>query len=214
MANVKITGLTQATNADLTDGSLAYVVTDPSGTPASANSTLARIGTLRASFLDAFIEVLGGAGSVSAPSAGAVTTGMFFNPSRNGQSCTGARFYWSGVTARTLKLTVWEDPLTYQTKNTTVTVPGYYEVPFLTPLSMSRNKVYAIGCYEISGTEYMTGQNTNAVGTSFPLITPQYQPEKFRDYNLVTWAYYRSGDAIMDTSSATYLYPIEPMVSG
>ena len=42
--STKVSALTQATNAELADASLAYVVIDPSGTPASKKSTLARLG--------------------------------------------------------------------------------------------------------------------------------------------------------------------------
>lgn len=103
MANVKITGLTQATNAELTDDALAYVVTDPNGSPASRKSTLARLGLPPISFLEEWEDYYGFALNQN----GDFTTGQSFVPRRVGQVCTGIRVYWNSATATTLTLSLW-----------------------------------------------------------------------------------------------------------
>jgi hypothetical protein len=105
MANAKITDLTQATNSEMGAASLAYVVIDPSGTPASKKSTLARMGALPDSWVDETYAVIG----AMALQAGTVTAGICFQRRRSGQQCTGVRLYWDGgVGAQTLTIDLWE----------------------------------------------------------------------------------------------------------
>ena len=115
--STKVSALTQATNAELADASLTYLVIDPSGTPASRKSTLARIGTRVDSWLDRVHEVTTAA--AESVTAADNTTGVTFIAQRTSQTCTGVRFYWPEATVRTIKCALWA---IYQTGGNVVLV--------------------------------------------------------------------------------------------
>jgi hypothetical protein len=210
--STKVSALTQATNAEITDATLTYLVVDPSGTPASKKSTLARIGTLKDSWVDdAGDLVTWGVGG------GNSTTGHYFLSNRSGQTCTGVRVYWAGTAVRTLKLTLWEDGVGTELASatvTTTTTPGIYTATFGSAVALNRKKAYCATCYETSGTETNVVQPMLSVAGTYWLAPWYAGGARYRDFMIITWAAYASGDALPGSTQGGYVYPVEPMVSG
>ena len=210
--STKVSALTQATNSEITDASLAYLVVDPSGTPTSRKSSLDRLGTMKDSWVD-------DAGDLVTWAVGAAsnTTGHYFINLRSGQTCTGIRVYWAGTTSRTLKLALYEDgtasPLASGTVTTTTT-PGIYTVTFGSPVSLDRKKAYCATCYEQAGAQSMAATAMLVSGGGFYWLAPGYASGRYRDYVISTWAAYASGDALPGSLTTGSIYPVEPLVSG
>ena len=210
--STKVSALTQATNAEIADATLAYLVVDPSGTPTSRKSSLDRLGTLKDSWVDDLRDLV-------TPTVGATnqTTGHYFITLRSGQTCTGVRVYWAGTAVRVLKLALYEDGNGTALKSatvTTTTTPGYYSVTFGSAQSMDRKKAYCITCYEQSGSESMALASMLVSGGGFYWLAPGYASGRYRDYVISTWAAYASGDALPGSLSAGSVYPVEPVISG
>ena len=216
--STKVSALTQATNIEQTDASLAYIVTDPSGTPASKKTTIARLGARGASLIDRVEQICGAWPAVTTADG---TAGVFFVAARNGQSCTGVRFYWAEATVRSIKCSLWEVSSGTRVKNVTVNTSGsagYFSATFATPQALTTSEQYVIGIWEASGTKAVDPLTpaTNPSGTR--LLAPNTAPEKMRDYTIISGAYRASagGDNRPDTNSFTVekIYPVEPLVSG
>jgi Domain of unknown function (DUF4082) len=207
MANAKITDLTQATNSELTDDSLVYVVTDPGGTPASRKSTLARMGTFPSSWADTVHTFL----TMGSLNAGDYTTGVRFIPARDGQYATGARVYWPGdLVPRTLKLSVYlaNSGSALGSGTVAVNAAGWYSVTFSgpgTPVPLDPKFEYIVACWETSGTWYL--------GIAAQ-VSPTTPPKRFRDYWITSSYWYSSFDNRPASSNPYYSMELEPLLSG
>lgn len=203
MAQKKISQLTQATNAEQGDDDLVVIVIDPSGSPASRKTTLSRLGAPARSWL-----ALVAAHSVAFPAigAGSFSAGMKFCARRTGQTCTGVRFYWSGATARTVKVTIWKGGAAQKTVNVAVNGAGYYTGTFASAASITQNEEWYVTAWENSGTEYTVYQ------TAVPLPP---RSAYLRDYVVLDPCIYAVGDAQPNTTPSTDdTYPVEPIVTG
>ena len=212
MANVKITGLTQATNEELGTAALAYIVADPSGTPVSRKSALARLGLPPQYVADAIKDIL-------TPAVGAAdwSTGQYFLSERSTQTCTGVRVWWAGTTVRTLKLSLWQDgfPGGALASGTVATsgAAGYYSVTFGSPVSLSRSAAYIATCWESSGTETMLASSMAVVGSYYHL-NPNFGGLQLISYRITTWGFIGNGDALPGTPAANSLFVVDPLISG
>lgn len=210
--STKVSALTQATNAEIADATLTYLVVDPSGTPTSRKSSLARIGTLKDSWVDDAGELVTWAVGV-----GNLSTGHYFLCNRSGQSCTGVRVYWAGTTVRTLKLSLWEDTVGTALASatvTTTTTPGIYSATFGSAVSLDRKKAYAVTCFENSNSQAMTSQQMISSGGVYWLGPWPANGGRYRDFMIATYAANSSGDALPGNVMSGYVYPVEPLVSG
>jgi hypothetical protein len=206
-----LVALPQATNAQLGDASLAYVVTDPSGTPTSGKSTLSRIGTLPDSYLDLITDIFSPSTAVI---GGNYTVGIAFAPLRAGQSCTGVRFLWNEASARTIKATLF-DRNGSALKTATVTTsgtPGVFTATFSSAQSLSRSAGgYVIAVYETTGAHYQPGENPLTLyGVNMYGLLGNVS---FRDYTVTGPSAYAGGDAFPTTTFNT-CYLLEPVISG
>jgi hypothetical protein len=204
--STKVSALTQATNAELASASLAYVVTDPSGTPASKKSTLARLGLPPASFLDEWQDWYGFATN----SAGDYTTGNSFAPIRAGQSCTGIRVYWNDATATTLTLTLWASTGGSALASGTVasSSAGFKSVTFGSAVNLTKGSSYIAAVHD--GLQQLPQLNAGGK-PSAPAFTIG---TRFRDYAILGWGYYASGNAFPGTAFVGIFYGAEPIISG
>ena len=201
--STKVSALTAATNAELTDDSLAYVVTDPSGTPASKKSTLAQIGGLPKSYA----TLVNRHQTMGALNAGSFTIGVRFYAVRSGQSCTGVRVYWpGGKGALTLKLSLWVAGVNERTGNVAVNAAGFYTVTFVSAYSLDPKVEYTVSCWETSGAWYLG--IVERIGVTAI-------PQRFRDYFMSVVYSYAGGDSNPSTNNAgTWSVELEPLVSG
>ena len=209
--STKVSALTQATNAELSTAALAYIVADPSGTPVSRKSALARLGLPPQYVADAVKDIL-----TPAVGAGNASTGQYFLSERSGQTCTGVRVWWAGTTVRTLKLSLWQDgvPGGALASGTVTTsgAAGYYSVTFGSAVSLSRSAAYIATCWENSGNEAMSSSSM-ALGGYYHL-NPSYGGLQLMSYRMTTWGYFASGDALPGTQAAGALYVVDPLISG
>jgi hypothetical protein len=213
MANTKITGLTQATNAEMGAASLSYVVIDPSGTPASKKSTLARMGALPNSWVDETYAVIG----ATPLQAGTVTSGICFQRRRDSQQCTGVRLYWDGgVGAETLSVDLWE-------YNNLPTVSAGTNVATGTVVANAQGIVTGVfsSAYTLLPDKLYVASWHNANYWPNYLAGPYYgmrDRAMFRDYVVVDGGVYKSGggaNAAPDTSLGTgsgSIFQIEPVI--
>lgn len=209
--STKVSALTQATNAELADASLTYLVIDPSGTPASRKSTLARIGTLPDSYVDQVREIYS---SWAAVTNGNYTTGSAFIPARTSQTCTGIRFYWNEAAVRTIKCSLYRysDGFSLATANVNTSgTAGVFTATFASPVSLSRDTACIAAIYDTAATRYAQGQAPSSIANAYPigLLTSVL----LRDYAVIGQGMYGSGDA-KPTSAHIYLYAVEPVISG
>lgn len=210
--STKVSALTQATNAELSTAALAYIVADPSGTPVSRKSALARLGLPPQYVADAVKDIL-----TPAVGAGDASTGQYFLSERSGQTCTGVRVWWAGTTVRTLKLSLWQDgvPAAALASGTVTTsgAAGYYSVTFGSAVSLSRSAAYIATCWENSGNEVMSSSSM-ALGGSYYHLNPSYGGLQLMSYRITTWGYFASGDALPGSQAAGALYVVDPLISG
>jgi hypothetical protein len=200
--STKVSALTAATNAELNDDSLVYVVTDPSGTPASKKSTAAKIGGLQKSYA-ALVNLHQ---TVGALNGGSFTIGMRWNAVRSGQSCTGVRVYWpGGKGALTLKLSLWDAGVNERTANVAVDAAGFYSVTFTSAYTLNPKVEYTVSCWETSGLWYL------GIVSRIDICA---LPQRFRDYFVTSLYYYASADAYPNTYNGGYSIELEPLVSG
>jgi hypothetical protein len=215
--STKVSALTQATNAELADASLTYLVIDPSGTPASRKSTLARIGTRVDSWLDRVHEITTAA--AESVTAADNTTGVNFIAARTSQTCTGVRFYWPEATARTIRCKLWEWNNATALASVDVTTSGsagYFTGTFASAVSLDTTKGYQVSVYQTGGNVVLVGVLPVAYGGAI-VLQPITRPYECRDYTIVTGAYYGAGgDSRPNTNStiADRIYSVEPLVSG
>jgi len=209
--STKVSALTQATNAELSTAALAYIVADPSGTPVSRKSALARLGLPPQYVADAVKDIL-----TPAVGAGNASTGQYFLSERSGQTCTGVRVWWAGTTVRTLKLSLWQDGISAAALAsgtvTTSGAAGYYSVTFGSAVSLSRSAAYIATCWENSGNEVMTSSSM-ALGSYYHL-NPSYGGLQLMSYRITTWGYFASGDALPGSQASGALYVVDPLISG
>lgn len=209
--STKVSALTQATNAELSTASLAYIVADPSGTPVSRKSALARLGLPPQYVADAVKDIL-----TPAVGAGDASTGQYFLSERSGQTCTGVRVWWAGTTVRTLKLSLWQDGISAAALAsgtvTTSGAAGYYSVTFGSAVSLSRSAAYIATCWENSGNEVMTSSSM-ALGSYYHL-NPSYGGLQLMSYRMTSWGYFASGDALPGSQASGALYVVDPLISG
>jgi hypothetical protein len=204
--STKVSALTAATNAELTDNSLVYVVTDPAGTPASKKSTAAKIGGLPKSLVDEALLHH----TFSTPIAGDYTVGTLFFPLRSGQTCTGVRCYWTGTSVVSLKMQIWEIVGGTYTSKANVTVAtsgsaGYFSGTFGSAVALDPKLRYAASLYETTGAVY---QNYNTRQSCLPINL------RLRDIFYLQH-YYGAGDAAPNAADVdTRLYALEPLVQG
>lgn len=206
--STKVSALTQATNAELAGASLAYVVTDPGGTPASKKSTLARLGLPSVSSIEEARAYYG----TPASSATNYTNGLAFQARRDSCTCTGIRAYWDNATATTLKLSLFNGAGTsLATVNVASSSSGYKTGTFVTPVSLTRGTVYLAaiwdGVRQVPAPQavYGTGGGGNY------LVQPGTM---LRDFWIANWGVYAAGDAAPTTVASGYLYLVEPIISG
>jgi hypothetical protein len=207
----EVVALTQASNILLDTGSLAYIVIDPSGTPASRKTTLARLGLPPKYVADQILELATPVINVANQS-----TGQYFLANRTNQTCTGVRVYWAGTSAVTLSLSLWQDgvpgaPLASASVITTTTA-GFYSASFAAAINLSRSLAYIATCYETTGNSAMAPPSM-ALGGYFHL-NPTYGGYLFMDYNMITWAFTAAGNALPGTINGGSLFPIDPLISG
>jgi hypothetical protein len=209
--STKVSALTQATNAELSTAALAYIVADPSGTPVSRKSALARLGLPPQYVADAVKDIL-----TPAVGAGDASTGQYFLSERSGQTCTGVRVWWAGTTVRTLKLSLWQDGISAAALAsgtvTTSGAAGYYSVTFGSAVSLSRSAAYIATCWENSGNEVMTSSSM-ALGSYYHL-NPSYGGLQLMSYRMTSWGYFASGDALPGSQASGALYVVDPLISG
>jgi hypothetical protein len=207
-----LVALTQAANTELNDDSLAYVVIDPSGTPTSRKSTLARLG-LPPKYIANQVLQLATPTITTADSS----TGQYFLASRVNQQCTGVRVYWAGTSVVTLKLSLWQDGVPggalASGTVTTTGAAGFYSVTFGSPVSLTRTIAYIATCYEQTGTVAMAPSSMGPIGSYYHL-NPSFGGFLLMDYNMTTWAYAATGNALPGTITGGFLYPIDPLISG
>jgi len=199
-----LVALTQATNPELNDDSLAYVVIDPSGTPASRKTTLARMGALPDSYLDMVTLHQ----TIGIPSSGDYTIGVRFYPARASQKCTGIRVYWRGTSSVTLKLGLYEvgvGGILASGNVTTTTTPGIYTVTFGGAVALDPKKQYIASCYETSGSVFLS------YAGNLTILAP---PLRFRDYHITDSYYYDTGDINPTLPYVGYVVELEPLISG
>lgn len=209
--STKVSALTQATNAEIADASLAYLVIDPSGTPTSRKSTLSRVGALPDSYLTLLTEVFSPSTAVI---NGDFTVGVGFVPARSGQECTGVRFFWNEASARTIKASLF-DRNGNSLKTASVTTSGsagVFTATFSSAQSLSRaTQGYVVAIYETGGTRYQPGETPVTVyGVNIHGLLGNVA---FRDYTVVGAGAYAAGDAFPSTQFSTS-YLIEPVISG
>lgn len=201
-----LVALPQATNLDMNDDSLAYIVTDPGGTPASKKSTLGQIGVLPKSLVDEAVLHH----NFGAPIAGDYTIGTLFFPLRSGQTCTGVRCYWTGTSVVSLKMQIWEIVAGVYTSKANVTVAtsgsaGYFSGTFGSAVALDPELQYAASLYETTGAVYQNFQ------TREPCLPTNL---RLRDIFYLQH-YYGAGDAAPNVADvATRLYALEPLLSG
>jgi hypothetical protein len=203
MATKKFTDLTQATQAEVTDAALVALAIDPSGTPASRKTSLARAGALPKSWLDS----LALQSAFGSNSAGSFTTGVRFGARRASQKCNGLRFYWNHATPYTIKCSLWKGGAGIQaTANVSVSGAGYYSAAW-SEVAITGSEDWYVTIWENSGTRYQLHQDASSRIPARPLW--------LRDYCLFAAADYAAGDAEPNTSfSATDSYPVEPLLVG
>lgn len=204
--STKVSALTQATNAELAGASLAYVVTDPSGTPASKKSTLARLGMPPVSFLEEWNDYY----SFALNQNGNFTTGQSFAPRRTGQTCTGIRVYWNDATSTTLKLALYPTGGGAALASGTVasSSAGYKSVTFGTPVSLTKSNSYVAAVWD--GVK----QAPELTASGKPTTAAIAQGAIFRDFVILGWGYYAAGDASPGTVYTGVFYGVEPLISG
>ena len=210
--STKVSSLTQATNAELAGASLTYLVTDPSGTPASKKSSLSRIG-LPTGWVD---EIQACAGTQTLQ-AGNVQHGSTFIRLRSGQTATGVRFWWDGgVGAQTVTIELFEYPGDISTTGTSVasgtvscSAQGIYSGTFSSAYTLLAGKVYAA-----------TWVNANywSLYSSLAYLGSRDRV-RFRDYTIIDGGVYKSGGGAgaptVSLGTASYnVYLIEPVISG
>ena len=210
--STKVSALTQATNAELSTAALAYIVADPSGTPVSRKSALARLGLPPQYVADAIKDIL-----TPAVTTANQSTGQYFLSERSTQTCTGVRVWWAGTTVRTLKLSLWQDgfPGGALASGTVTTsgAAGYYSVTFGSPVSLSRSAAYIATCWESSGTETMLASSMAVVGSYYHL-NPNFGGLQLISYRITTWGFIGNGDALPGTPAANSLFVVDPLISG
>jgi len=213
--STKVSALTQATNTEMGGSSLAYIVTDPSGTPASKKSTLARMGALPDSWVDETYAVCG----PLAIQAGTVTAGIAFQRRRSGQQGTGVRLYWDGgVGAQTLTITLWEytalptsgGGVSVASGTVSANAQGIISGTFTSAYTLLADKVYVASWHNASyWPNYAPG---TYLGSRDRVM--------FRDYYVLDGGVYKSGggaNAAPDTTlgvGTANVFQIEPLVSG
>lgn len=206
--STKVSALTQATNAELADASLAYVVIDPSGTPASRKSTLARLGMPAVSVIEEARAYYG----TPASSATNYTNGLAFQARRDSCTCTGIRAYWDNATSTTLKMSLFDGSgSSLATVNVASSSTGYKTGTFGSPVSLTRGTVYLAaiwdGVRQVPAPQAVYGTGG---GTSY-LVQPGTM---LRDIWVANWGMYAAGDAAPTTVASGYLYLVEPIISG
>lgn len=143
--------------------------------------------------------------------AGSNTTGTLFFARQAGVYCQGGRFYWGGVVARTIRVTLWGS-ISGSVATVDVAVPGagLYEGRFATSQLINGFENWFITIWETTGAEY---QNAAPITT----FTLRYGPGiQMRNYPLHTCIQTASGagntiPTISPGANAYYL--VEPIVS-
>ena len=210
--STKVSALTQATNAELSTAALAYLVADPSGTPVSRKSALARLGLPPQYVADAVKDIL-----TPAVTNANWSTGQYFLSERSGQTCTGVRVWWAGTTVRTLKLSLWQDGVSGAALASgtvaTTGAAGYYSVTFGSPVSLTRSDAYIATCWDNSGNQSLAASSMGPIGSYYHL-NPSYGGLQLMSYRITTWGFIGTGDALPGTSSGNALYVVDPLISG
>ena len=206
--STKVSALTQATNSELADASIAYVVTDPSGTPASKKSSLARLGLPAVSLIEEARAFYG------TPASGATnyTNGLTFRARRSGQKCIGVRVYWDNAAATNLVLKLWPGAAGAALETVTVAISGtgYKTGLFLTQVDLDRDKNYIASCWE--GTRQLPAPqaSSGSGGIGYPLGPGAIM----RDYIVMNWGMYESNNAQPLQQASPFFYLVEPLISG
>lgn len=205
--STKVSALTQATNAELSTAALAYIVADPSGTPVSRKSTLARLGLPPVSFLEEWEDYYG----FNVNASGDFTTGQSFVPRRVGQTCTGIRVYWNNATATTLTLSLYPTGGGAALASGTVasSSAGYKSVTFGTPVSLTKSNSYVAAVYSAA-----LGQAPALVPSGKPTQPAIALGDKFRDFAILGWGYYHTGNTSPSFPYSNAFYAVEPLISG
>lgn len=212
--STKISALTQATNAEMDDASLAYVVTDPSGTPASRKSTLGRIGIAPKKLIETAAQLFGAA---PASVASDFTGGTAFMPRRSGQTCTGVRVLHNVASSQTLKLSLYPGAggAALATVNVSASAAGIYEGTFASPVALSAGTVYIAASWNAAYQPSYYTLTSPIAGSQTILWTIAAGPITFRDFLLVNWAMAVAGDNNPNGfASSPNVYMIEPLISG
>lgn len=210
--STKVSALTQATNLEMDAASLAYVVTDPSGTPASKKSALGRLG-LPTGWVDEVVATTG----TQTLTAGTVTHGTVFLRLRDGQQGTGVRFWWAGgVGAQTVDVSLYEyagniasAATQVATASVSCNAAGIYSGTFATPYTLVIGKLYSAAWYNAT---YWSDY------TSLPYLGRRDQV-RFRDYYLIDGGVYKSGGGAAAPNTTLgvgtdRIYMVEPLISG
>lgn len=188
--------------------SLAYVVTDPSGTPASKKSTLARLGVPSVSMIEEARAYYG----TPASSAGAYTNGLAFQARRDSCTCTGIRVYWDSATATTLKLSLYPGAggAALATVNVASSSAGYKTGTFSSPVSLTRGTVYIAAVWD-GVRQPPAPQAVFGSGGAAYLVQPGTM---LRDIWVANWGLYVASDAAPSVVATGYFYLVEPLISG
>jgi len=213
--STKVSALTQATNTELADASLAYVVIDPSGTPASRKSTLARIGTKPRSLIEAGEDIFG---LPSAPAGYNGTIGLPFIRKRASQTCTGVRVKLAYATALTLKVSLYPwSGAALATANISYTGPGTWEGTFATAVSLSAGTVYKAAVFNATAQPYawsMTSAWITGLAAGNKFWDLDTRPIEFRDYYAVNWVHAVGADSNPNVVVPDTVSLVEPIISG
>lgn len=209
-----LVALPQAANAAMTISSLAYVVTDPTGTPTSTKSTLGRLGALNTSWVD---EVLSIVNPFSAVGTADFTIGTAFIAARAGQSCVGVRFYWAENAVRNIKVRIGDlstgSTLATGTVATSGTA-GIFSASFAAQ-SLTEGTVYYVSVYNTDAApnkRYIVGPAGPRVAAGGELISLTAL-RRYRDFVMVGNGLYAIAD-VAPTNNHAYIYPVEPLISG
>ena len=206
--STKVSALTQATNAELADASLAYVVIDPSGTPASRKSTLARLGMPAVSLIE---EARAYYGTPSMLVSDA-TMASPFQARRDSCTCTGIRAYWGDATSTTLKLSLYPGAggAALATVNVASSSIGYKTGTFASPVSLTRGTVYLAAIWD-GVRQVQSPQAVYGTGGAAYLVQPGTM---LRDIWVANWGMYAVGDTAPTAVGVGYLCLVEPIISG
>lgn len=114
------------------------------------------------------LDLASNGGSDATNNAGPAATASKFYFSQPGQ-LYGARFFWAGSTARTVRIKLWTGAGQQATVNVSTTGLGTYVGYFSSPITIEPYVVYTMSIFDTSGTDY-TKIDTTSLTTYVPAL--------------------------------------------